>query len=71
MKEQNDAATTVGARRVAISARDELGQTTAEYALVLLAAGTIAMIVITWARGDNSIDELFDLVMTRITNLIE
>lgn len=49
----------------------ESGQTTAEYALVLLAAGTIAMLVITWARGENSIDELFDLVLTKITTLIE
>lgn len=49
----------------------ESGQTTAEYALVLLAAGTIALLVITWARGENSIDELFDLVVTKITDSIE
>lgn len=47
------------------------GQTTAEYALVLLAAGTIAMLVISWARGDNSIAALFDLVLSKITNSIE
>lgn len=49
----------------------DAGQTTAEYALVLLAAGTIAMLVITWARGENSIDELFDLVVTKITTSVE
>lgn len=51
--------------------RREAGQTTAEYALVLLAAGTIAMLVVSWARDGNSIDELFDLVLTKITTSIE
>lgn len=53
------------------STRSDSGQTTAEYALVLLAAGTIAMLVVSWARGDNSIAALFDLVLTKITNSIE
>jgi len=46
------------------------GQTTAEYALVLLAAGTIAMLVIAWAQDNNSIGALFDAVLTRITSLV-
>jgi len=49
----------------------ERGQTTAEYALVLLAAGTIAMLIIAWARGDNGISGLFDAVITKITSLVE
>lgn len=64
---KNTTATGTTAKR----APRESGQTTAEYALVLLAAGTIAMLVISWARGENSIDELFDVVITRITTMIE
>lgn len=45
------------------------GQTTAEYALVLLAAGTIAMMVVAWANGSGAIGELFDSILSRITSL--
>ena len=46
------------------------GQTTAEYALVLLAAGTIAMLVIAWAQDSDAIGALFDAVLGRITELV-
>lgn len=48
---------------------DERGQTTAEYALVLLAAGTIAMMVVAWANGTGAIGDLFDAMLSRITSL--
>lgn len=48
----------------------EHGQTTAEYALVLLAAGTIAMLVVAWAQDNDSIGQLFDSVISRITSLM-
>lgn len=48
----------------------ERGQTTAEYALVLLAAATIAMLVVAWA-GSGVIGDFFDSVMAKITSLIE
>ena len=51
--------------------RNDRGQTTAEYALVLLAAGTIAMLVITWAQDNNSIGALFDTIVNKITSLVE
>ena len=47
----------------------ERGQTTAEYALVLLAAGSIAMLVVGWAQGNDAIGALFDTVLSRITSL--
>ena len=48
----------------------ERGQTTAEYALVLLAAGSIAMLVVGWAQGNGAIGSLFDTVLSRITSLM-
>ena len=50
--------------------RLERGQTTAEYALVLLAAGSIAMLVVAWAQGNDAIGSLFDSVLERITSLM-
>lgn len=46
------------------------GQTTAEYALVLLAAGSIAMLAVAWAQGNDAIGSLFDSVLSRITSLM-
>lgn len=48
----------------------ERGQTTSEYALVLLAAGTIAMLALSWAQGSEAISGLFDAAMTRLSNLL-
>jgi Flp pilus assembly pilin Flp len=48
------------------SSRDERGQSTAEYALLLLAAATIALIVVSWASGTGKIGELFDAVVDSI-----
>jgi Flp pilus assembly pilin Flp len=43
------------------------GQTTAEYGLVVLAAGTLALALILWARG-SSITSLFDQVIDHLTS---
>jgi len=56
--------------RIRKEARTERGQTTAEYALVLLAAGTIAMLVVAWAQDNDSIGQLFDAVLSKITSLV-
>lgn len=45
---------------------DDRGQGTAEYALLLLGAATIALIVLTWATGTGKIGELFDAVVDSI-----
>jgi hypothetical protein len=52
-----------------LSAGAERGQTTAEYALVLLAAATIAMLVVAWA-GTGAIGAFFDDVLAKITSMI-
>ena len=43
--------------------RDETGQTTAEYALVILGAAAIATLLIAWAKGSGAIGDLFDEVI--------
>jgi len=56
--------------RAVLYSLDERGQTTAEYALVLLAAGSIAMLAVGWAQGNDAIGSLFDSVLSKITSLM-
>jgi hypothetical protein len=44
----------------------ETGQSTAEYALVILGAVAIATLLITWATGSHAISQLFDSVVEKI-----
>ena len=44
----------------------EAGQSTAEYALVILGAVAIATLLITWATGSHAISQLFDSVVSKI-----
>ena len=44
----------------------ESGQSTAEYALVILGAVAIATLLITWATGSHAISQLFDSVIEKI-----
>jgi hypothetical protein len=46
--------------------RTEAGQTTAEYALVILGAAAIATLLIVWAKGSGAIGDLFDQVIGKI-----
>ncbi len=46
--------------------RWEAGQTTAEYALVLLAAAAVAIVLITWAQGNNALTDFFDGVVDQL-----
>jgi Flp pilus assembly pilin Flp len=48
--------------------RDEEGQTTAEYALVILAAAAIAIVLITWARSSGKLPAFFDKIIDDITS---
>lgn len=45
---------------------DDRGQTTAEYALVLLAGATLAVLLITWAAQSGKIGTLFDTVFDKV-----
>ena len=44
----------------------EVGQTTAEYALVILGAAAIGTLVLTWATKSHVIGKLFDTVIGKI-----
>ena len=46
--------------------RDERGQATAEYALVMVAAATVALALILWASTSGVLPDLFDAVIARI-----
>jgi hypothetical protein len=51
--------------------RGDRGQTTAEYALVLLGAATIAMLVVTWASSSGAIGSLFDTVVSHVVGAVK
>jgi hypothetical protein len=55
---------TLAARRA--RCRGERGQTTAEYALVLVGASALALLLITWATKTNQVSRLLDLVISHI-----
>lgn len=47
--------------------RSERGQTTTEYALVILAAAAIAFVLLAWAKSSGKLPAFFDEVIDRIT----
>ena len=56
-------------RGVVATVRDtatEVGQTTAEYALVILGAAAIGTVLITWATRGHVIQNLFSSVLSKI-----
>jgi Flp pilus assembly pilin Flp len=55
-----------GSRRRCV--RGEEGQTTAEYALVILAAAAIAVVLIVWARSSGKLPAFFDKIIDSITD---
>ena len=46
--------------------RRAAGQSTAEYALVILGAVALATLLISWATGTHSISKLFDTVIGKV-----
>lgn len=59
------------ATHTARTCRDDRGQTTAEYGLVILAAGTLALAVILWARSSDSVTGLFESVIQQLTGALD
>lgn len=49
----------------------ERGQTTAEYALVLLGASGVAMLLLGWATKSGAIGSLFDVVLEGIVGRVK
>lgn len=45
---------------------EEAGQTTAEYALVILAAAAVAVVLIAWARSSGKLPGFFDGVIDQV-----
>jgi Flp pilus assembly pilin Flp len=50
---------------------DERGQATAEYALVLLGAAAVALLVVAWATHTDVIGKLLETVMKHITDQVK
>lgn len=53
--------------RVQLALRREEGQTTAEYALVILAAAAVAVVLIAWAKSSGKLPAFFDDIIDRVT----
>lgn len=49
--------------------RSESGQSTAEYAMVMIAAAAVAGLVLAWAKNTNLIGGLFDTVVHSLLHL--
>ena len=52
--------------RATSALRREEGQTTAEYALVILAASAVAVVLITWARSSCKLPAFFDNIIDSV-----
>lgn len=50
-----------------LARRADRGQATAEYGLIILAAGGIALGVIAWASGTGSFTDMFESVVDKLT----
>jgi Flp pilus assembly pilin Flp len=60
-------ASRAGRPSVGRSLRREEGQTTAEYALVILAAAAVAIVLIAWARSSGKLPAFFDKIIDQIS----
>jgi Flp pilus assembly pilin Flp len=52
--------------RTVLRARAQAGQTTAEYALVILAAAAVAVVLIAWARSSGKLPAFFDNIIDQV-----
>lgn len=49
----------------------ERGQTTAEYALVLLGAAAIALLIVAWAAKSNRVGKLLDAIVDSLLSKVK
>ncbi|MXW97184.1 MAG: DUF4244 domain-containing protein [Acidimicrobiaceae bacterium] len=49
---------------------DDRGQTTAEYALVLVGAAAVALLLLTWATSSGKIAWLLDKMVDTVANMV-
>ena len=65
--------TAVRARLVAAggSLSREAGQTTAEYALVILAAAAVALVLLAWAKSSGKLPAFFDRIIDDLTGQVQ
>ena len=56
-------------RCIALLRREE-GQTTAEYALVILAAAAVAVVLIAWAHSSGKLPAFFDTIIDQVTGSV-
>ena len=54
------------ARRLCARFTTETGQTTAEYALVILGAAAVATLLVAWATKSHALGKLFDAVIGKV-----
>lgn len=57
-------------RLVDLRARREAGQTTAEYALIILGAATVALLVVAWATKTSKVGKLLDAVVDSVISKV-
>jgi Flp pilus assembly pilin Flp len=50
--------------------RGERGQTSAEYALVLLGAATVALLIALWAKNTDALGNLLDTIFDTISGMV-
>jgi len=52
--------------RARLRLSEQVGQTTAEYALVILAAAAVAVVLIAWARSSGKLPAFFDNIIDKV-----
>jgi len=57
--------------RARVRMGEQLGQTTAEYALVILAAAAVAVVLIAWARSSGKLPSFFDNIIDQVAGSAE
>ncbi|MGA0237273.1 MAG: DUF4244 domain-containing protein [Acidimicrobiales bacterium] len=53
-----------------VTSRHDRGQATAEYALVILGAAAIALLVIGWASSTSAVSDLLDRVVRAVADRV-